>query len=100
MCASPRHSALTEGVNGSKPGLEVDREASEASTPLVDGQIAASFRGDLLARNTIWNLVGNATPLIVAVLVIPVLIKHLGTVRYGILTIAWGVVGSFGVFDM
>jgi O-antigen/teichoic acid export membrane protein len=56
--------------------------------------------GSLLARSTIWNMVGFIAPLIVAVVVIPYLIKRLGTAEYGVLTIAWGVVGYFGVFDM
>ena len=56
--------------------------------------------GSLLARSTIWNMVGFVAPLIVAVVVIPYLIKRLGTAEYGVLTIAWGVVGYFGVFDM
>jgi O-antigen/teichoic acid export membrane protein len=45
-------------------------------------------------------MVGFIAPLIVAVVVIPYLIKRLGTAEYGVLTIAWGVVGYFGVFDM
>jgi O-antigen/teichoic acid export membrane protein len=56
--------------------------------------------GSLLARGTLWNLVGYIAPLVVAVAVIPFLIKRLGTAEYGVLTIAWGVVGYFGVFDM
>lgn len=53
-----------------------------------------------LARNTVWNLFGYVAPLAVAVVVVPLLIKHLGTAKYGILTIAWGIVGTFGIFDM
>ena len=53
-----------------------------------------------LARNTLWNLMGYVAPLAVAVVVVPLLIKHLGTAKYGILTIAWSVVGYFGIFDM
>ena len=56
--------------------------------------------GSLLARSTIWNLIGYAAPLLVAVVVIPYLIRRLGTAEYGVLTIAWGIVGYFGVFDM
>ena len=56
--------------------------------------------GMLLARSTVWNLVGYSVPLVVAIVAIPVLIKRLGTAEYGVLTIAWGIVGYFGVFDM
>jgi O-antigen/teichoic acid export membrane protein len=61
-------------------------------------QPAASAR--VIARNTLWNLAGYSTPLIAAVAVIPILIRSLGTARYGVLTIAWGLVGYFGLFDM
>ena len=54
----------------------------------------------LIARNALWNLAGYATPLIAAVVVIPILIRSLGTARYGVLTIAWGLVGYFGFFDI
>ena len=52
--------------------------------------------GNLLARNAIWNLLGCGAPLLVAVAVIPILIRGLGTAKYGTLAIAWGVVGYFG----
>jgi O-antigen/teichoic acid export membrane protein len=54
----------------------------------------------LIARNALWNLAGYATPLVAAVAVIPILIRSLGTARYGVLTIAWGLVGYFGFFDI
>lgn len=54
----------------------------------------------VIARNALWNLAGYATPLIAAVAVIPILIRSLGTARYGVLTIAWGLVGYFGFFDI
>src|SRR2546422_5527603 len=37
--------------------------------------------GRLLARNTVWNLVGNGAPMAVAVFCIPILIRGLGTDR-------------------
>jgi len=56
--------------------------------------------GSLLARNTIWNLLGQATPMGVALVAIPVLIHHIGLDRFGIITIAWMVVGYFSLFDL
>src|ERR1700687_2028936 len=53
-----------------------------------------------LAHNTIWNLSGYGAPLLAALIAIPILIRNLGTAQYGALTIAWGVVGYFSVFDM
>lgn len=57
-------------------------------------------RGGLLARNTIWNLIGQGAPLLVALFAIPVLIRGLGTARFGVLTLAWMVVGYFSLFDL
>jgi O-antigen/teichoic acid export membrane protein len=56
--------------------------------------------GHLLARNTIWNLVGNGAPLLVAVFCIPVLIRGLGTDRFGLLTLTWTVIGYATLFDV
>ena len=57
-------------------------------------------RGRLLARNTLWNLLGSGAPALVALLAIPVLIRHIGVPRFGLLTIIWTVVGYFSLFDL
>jgi len=56
-------------------------------------------RGSIL-RHTIANLLGLGLPLVVAVFTIPVLIRHLGDERFGLLTLIWAVVGYFGLFDL
>jgi len=56
--------------------------------------------GKLLAQNTIYGLVGQGIPLVVAVFSIPPLIKGLGTDRFGILTLAWIVISYFSLFDL
>ena len=56
--------------------------------------------GRLLARNTIWNLVGEGAPLLVGVVAIPILIHALGTARFGILMIVWMLIGYLGLFDL
>ncbi|RUA01598.1 MAG: flippase, partial [Deltaproteobacteria bacterium] len=53
-----------------------------------------------LARNVFLNLFGYGIPLFVAVFTIPVIIRALGTDRFGILTIAWVLIGYLGLFDM
>ena len=52
-----------------------------------------------IARNTLWNFLGLGVPIVVAVFAIPFLIKGLGTERFGLLTLAWVVMGYFGLFD-
>jgi len=56
--------------------------------------------GRTLTRNTIWNIIGQSAPLLVAFFAIPLLIKGLGTDRFGVLTLAWAVVGYFSLFDL
>ena len=56
--------------------------------------------GALLARNTLLNLIGQGLPLIVAVVSMPFVIRGLGTERFGILALAWVVLGYFSLFDL
>src|SRR5690348_387114 len=62
--------------------------------------VASLTRSSLLARNTGWNLFGQFAPMVVAVFVIPRIIRALGTDRFGALSIAWMVVGYFSLFDL
>lgn len=56
--------------------------------------------GHLLAKNTIYNLLGQLIPMAVAFVSIPFIIKGLGTERFGILSLAWVVVGYFSLLDV
>ncbi len=58
------------------------------------------YTGKLLAKNTIYNLLGHVSPLLVAVIAIPLLIDGMGKERFGVLTMAWIAVGYFSLFDM
>ena len=76
-------SAMTEKPTG-KSNADVRTEITRAS---------------LLARNTIWNTLGIILPLIMGLFAMPFLIHGLGTERFGVLTIAWMVIGYFSIFD-
>src|SRR5260370_37854120 len=56
--------------------------------------------GRLLARNVIWNLIGNGAPMFVAVFSIPVLIHEMGKDRFGVLALAWALIGYASLFDL
>jgi O-antigen/teichoic acid export membrane protein len=56
--------------------------------------------GGLLARNTVWNLLGTLLPMAVAVVSIPPLIRALGLDRFGLLSLAWVIIGYFSLFDV
>src|SRR2546427_10802423 len=62
--------------------------------------VAQPRREVRLAPSSLWNLVGQVIPLAAAVVAIPVLLRGLGTDRFGILTLAWVVIGYFSLFDM
>jgi O-antigen/teichoic acid export membrane protein len=53
----------------------------------------------LIAKNTLYNLLGYGIPLIFAIVLIPPLVNGLGDERFGILNLAWIVVGYFSFFD-
>lgn len=53
-----------------------------------------------LVQNVLWNVLGIAAPIFVALFAIPQLIHRMGVNRFGVLTLAWVVVGYFGLFDV
>src|SRR5690606_26812558 len=48
---------------------------------------------------TFWNLAGLLLPLPVAIAVVPALLVGLGDARFGLLTLAWALMGYFTLFD-
>jgi O-antigen/teichoic acid export membrane protein len=58
------------------------------------------LQGRLLARNVVWNLIGSGAPMLVAVFSIPILIRELGKERFGVLALAWALIGYASVFDL
>jgi len=53
-----------------------------------------------LARHSFFNLAGQGGPFLAGLFAIPLLIRGLGTDRFGVLTLAWLVIGYFSLFDM
>ena len=53
-----------------------------------------------MARNTLINFFGQAVPLIVGVITIPFIVRGLGVERFGLLSLAWVVLGYFTIFDL
>jgi len=69
-----------------------DVEQSRASSELLSGRI--------LARSAVWSLVAQALPALIGLVAIPSIIRGLGVERFGVLTLAWMVIGYFGVLDL
>ncbi|MDR3453493.1 MAG: oligosaccharide flippase family protein [Rhodoferax sp.] len=47
-----------------------------------------------------WNLAGLSLPLLVAAVTVPHLIAKLGNERFGLLALAWGLIGYAGALDL
>ena len=62
--------------------------------------MSALTEGRLLARNTLFNLAGQAAPMLLAFFAIPLLIQGMGTARFGVLTLAWMVIGYLSIADL
>lgn len=56
--------------------------------------------GRLLARNTVITIIGQGLIVVTAVAAVPLLIDLLGTARFGVLTLAWVLIGYAGLFDL
>lgn len=57
-------------------------------------------RGRLLARNVLLNLAGWVLPALVALAALPALLRSMGAERFGLLSLAWTLVGYFSLFDL
>lgn len=47
-----------------------------------------------------WNLAGLTVPLIVAAITVPALLESLGKEKFGLLALAWGLIGYAGALDL
>lgn len=76
--------------------IDQNKSASVSATKTIPDLTS----GRLLARNTIWNLLGQLSPMVVAVATVPVLVRYLGVSRFGVLSLAWALIGYFSLFDL
>jgi O-antigen/teichoic acid export membrane protein len=53
-----------------------------------------------LVNNVVFNLMSYTVPLLAAFFAVPILENHLGTDRFGLLTLAWTVIAYFGILDL
>lgn len=56
--------------------------------------------GQRLATNVLWSFLAQGVPLLVAIVSIPLLIHRLGPERFGVLVLAWMLIGYFNLFDL
>lgn len=80
------------------PAVNKMKPVQTPSAPAAVGTLRIG--SGLIARNTVLNLIARVVPLLVGVAAMPYVIHHLGPDRFGILSLAWMVVGYFALFDI
>ncbi|HEV2348442.1 MAG TPA: flippase [Terriglobia bacterium] len=58
------------------------------------------IRSGLVVRNAALNLGGHVIPLVIGLVTIPYVVRGLGSAGFGILSIAWVLLGYLGLFDL
>ena len=53
-----------------------------------------------ISRFASYNLLGQAVPIVVSLVTMPLFVQAVGLERYGILSICWLLLGYFGVLDL
>src|SRR2546426_1809917 len=53
-----------------------------------------------VARHTLYNILGQALPLAVGLVAIPILTRTLGDSRFGLLALMWTIIGYFSLLDL
>lgn len=53
-----------------------------------------------IGSNALWNVLGATIPLFAGIIAIPLLLRSLGDARLGVFTLALGLIGFSGLFDL
>ena len=61
---------------------------------------APASQGRLLARNTVLNFIGQVLPGLTALVLVPYTVHGLGVARFGVLSLAWILIGYLSLFDL
>jgi len=92
------HPTITSRVAAETVSLRKNGGETLSSQTVAHAPEPTSQR--IIALNSIWNLIGQIAPILVAMCVIPFLVHHLGVDRFGVLTLAWILVGYLSLLDL
>lgn len=76
--------------------MELNKIATPHSRSLDHLQVPGTLR---LIVDMSWNMAGRVLPMLVALATIPLLIRGMGTDRFGVLMLVWAIIGYFSLFD-
>ncbi len=108
---NPGYVAATSKFMVERPAYDSDRDLKPVGLLRVGAgnhhllqriyQAIAFRRSDTkLFVNLLWSFLGTGLPLLVAIVTIPRLLHAMGMARFGVLSLAWIVVGYFSLFDL
>lgn len=52
-----------------------------------------------IKKNTLWNLFGSASPMLIGLISVPYILEKIGVEKLGVVTLIWATIGYFSVFD-
>jgi O-antigen/teichoic acid export membrane protein len=56
--------------------------------------------GASIAKSSLWNLAGFGVPMLAALIAVPFVIRGLGVERFGVLALAWAIMGAAAMLDL
>ncbi len=68
--------------------------------PSSPGGSLVDVGGHRIRRNTLWNLIGQGGPLLIALWAIPILMREMGVGAFGLLGLVWAMITILGDFGL
>lgn len=85
--------------------LAMSSQRAPATDVLTPSELSSSETNDTrrehrLVTSTLWSLIGYTLPFPAALVAIPLLTHALGTDRFGVMSLAWALIGYSSIFDL
>lgn len=74
--------------------------SSSLTQPRMTTPADDTGRHQRLTSSTLWSLIGYTLPFPAALIAVPILTQALGTDRFGVMSLAWALIGYSSIFDL